>query len=152
REELDGRIREVYGSITYKPYHPELGEDFRLTLRGSDGLLPVAKSTGENQILSLSFVGALAALARQRYEEARGQGGLLSLFSTAGGIFPIVMDAPFGTLDETPRREVARGLPLLAPQVAVFVSKAQGLGAAEEELRPRVGRSWIIHYFSPKEG
>lgn len=152
REELDRRIRDVYSAITYKPYQPELSEDFRLTLRGGDGLLPVAKSTGENQILSLSFVGALAALARERHEEARMAQGLLSLFSTAGGIFPIIMDAPFGTLDETPRREVARGLPLLAPQVVIFVSKAQGLGPAEEELRPRIGRSWVIHYLSPKDG
>jgi len=152
REELDRRIGEVYSAITYKPYQPELSEDFRLTLRGGDALLPVAKSTGENQILSLSFVGALAALARERHEEARNAKGLQPLFSTAGGVFPIVMDAPFGTLDETPRREVARGLPLLAPQIVIFVSKAQGLGAVEEELRPRIGRSWVIHYLSPKEG
>lgn len=149
REQLDARIRAVYAGITYKPYRPELGEDFRLTLRDSDGILPVAKSTGENQILSLSFVGALAALAREGHELSEGQPG--SLFGSAGGIFPIVMDAPFGTLDETPRREVARGLPQLAPQIVVFVSKAQGLGPAEEELRPRIGQSWIIHYLSPKE-
>lgn len=152
REELDRRIREVYGAISYKPYRPELTEEFRLTLRGGDGLQPVAKSTGENQILSLSFVGALAALARERHDEAAKARGLLGLFSDSGGIFPIVMDAPFGTLDETPRREVARGLPTLAPQVVIFVSKAQGVGAVEEELRPRIGRSWVIHYLSPKEG
>jgi DNA sulfur modification protein DndD len=152
REQLDSRIRDVYSAITYKPYRPELGEDFRLTLRDSEGVLPVAKSTGENQILSLSFVGALAALARKGHDEAvanpNDSGGL---FAKAGGIFPIVMDAPFGTLDETPRREVARGLPQLAPQIVVFVSKAQGLGPAEEELRPRIGRSWVIHYLSPKD-
>jgi DNA sulfur modification protein DndD len=152
REELDRRIRDVYSSITYKPYQPELGEDFRLTLRGADGLQPVAKSTGENQILSLSFVGALAALARERHDEARSGPSDLGLLSAAGGVFPIVMDAPFGTLDETPRKEIARGLPLLAPQVVIFVSKAQGLGSAEAELRPRVGQSYVIHYLSPKEG
>jgi DNA sulfur modification protein DndD len=152
REELDRRISEVYSAISYKPYQPELSEDFRLTLRGGDGQLPVAKSTGENQILSLSFVGALAALARERHEEARKAQGLQSLFATAGGVFPIVMDAAFGTLDETPSREVARGLPLLAPQIAIFVSKKQGLGAVEGELRPRIGRSYVIHYLSPKEG
>lgn len=152
REELDRRIRDVYSAITYKPYRPELTEEFRLTLREGDGLQPVAKSTGENQILSLSFVGALAALARERHDEAAKAKGLLGLFSAAGGIFPIVMDAPFGTLDETPRREVARGLPTLAPQVVIFVSKAQGVGAVEEELRPRIGSSWVIHYLSPKEG
>jgi DNA sulfur modification protein DndD len=152
REELDQRIRDVYSAISYKPYQPELSEDFRLTLHGGHGFLPVAKSTGENQILSLSFVGALAALARERHEEARKAQGLQSLFATVGGVFPIVMDAPFGTLDETPRREVAHGLPQLAPQIVIFVSKAQGTGAVEEELRPRVGRSWVIHYMSPKEG
>jgi DNA sulfur modification protein DndD len=146
REQLDAKIREVYSAISNKPYQPELGEDFRLTLCDAGGGMPVAKSTGENQILSLSFVGALAALARHGHEETSG-----SLFTTSGGIFPIVMDAPFGTLDETPRREVARGLPQLAPQVVIFVSKAQGLGAAEEELRPRVGRSWVIHYLTPKD-
>jgi DNA sulfur modification protein DndD len=150
REQLDARIRTIYSAISYKPYQPELSQDFRLTLRGGDGILPVAKSTGENQILSLSFVGALAALARERHDEA-AQGPGLALFTIAGGIFPIVMDAPFGTLDETPRREVARGLPQLAPQVVIFVSKAQGLGAAEEELRPRIGRSWVIHSLSPKD-
>lgn len=151
REELDRRIREVYSAISYKPYEPELSEDFRLTLRRGDGL-PVAKSTGENQILSLSFVGALAALARERHEEAKNAQGLQSLFATAGGVFPVVMDAPFGTLDETPRREVARGFPLLAPQIVIFVSKAQGAREVEEELRPRIGRSWVIHYLSTKEG
>jgi DNA sulfur modification protein DndD len=152
REELDERIRHVYASITYKPYEPHLDEYFRLSLRNPSDQLPVAKSTGENQILSLSFVGALAALARERFEASREDGSLLSLFSTSGGIFPIVMDAPFGTLDEIPRREIARALPALAPQIIIFVSKAQGLGPAEEELRERIGRSWVVHYFSPKEG
>ncbi|MFB4285072.1 AAA family ATPase [Nonomuraea sp. MTCD27] len=149
REQLDARIREIYSAISYKPYRPELSEDFRLTLRGSDGILPVAKSTGENQILSLSFVGALAALARERHDEAAQATGS-ALLKITGGVFPIVMDAPFGTLDETPRREVAGGLPLLAPQVVIFVSKAQGLGPAEEVLRPRTGRSWVIRYMTPK--
>ena len=36
----------------------------------------VAKGTGENQILSLSFVGALADLARQRLSEAKEGEGL----------------------------------------------------------------------------
>jgi DNA sulfur modification protein DndD len=153
RQELDTRIKDIYRTITYKPYEPELNEDFQLTLRGGgiDSALPVAKSTGENQILSLSFVGALAALARERHEEARSAQGFVGLFSAAGGVFPIVMDAAFGTLDESYRREVARGLPSLAEQVVVFVSKAQGLGAVEQELRPRVGGSYVLHYLTTKD-
>lgn len=152
RRDLDERIRAVYNAITYKPYNPVLNEEFQLQLlHGDDTGRPVAKSTGENQILSLSFVGALAALARERYDESKASHGLAAVTGGAGGVFPIVMDAAFGTLDESYRRDVAKGLPELAPQVIVLVSKAQGVGAVEEELRYRVGRMHIIHYLTTKE-
>lgn len=152
RKDLDDLVRRIYNSITYKPYVPALNDEFQLQLLHGDGSgRLVAKSTGENQILSLSFVGALAALARKRYDESKRSRGLAAVAGSAGGVFPIVMDAAFGTLDESYRREVARGLPELAPQVIVFVSKAQGLGAVEEELRHRVGRTHIIHYWTTKD-
>jgi DNA sulfur modification protein DndD len=152
RRELNSRIKATYAAITYKPYEPELNESFELALKNlAGGSGSVAKSTGENQILSLSFVGALAAVARARAEESAAQGqGVASLLSATGGIFPIVMDAAFGSLEESYRRDVARALPQLAPQIVVFVSKAQGLGAVEEELRARVGRTYVVEYQTPK--
>jgi DNA sulfur modification protein DndD len=147
RSDLDTKIKEVYGKISFKPYVPEVGPTFQLDLVHADTNEPVAKSTGENQILSLSFVGALASIARARYEETKG--ALSTQTEVRGGIFPIVMDAAFGSLDLNYRREVALGLPDLAEQVVVIVSKSGGDGAYEH-LKDRVGRSFVIQYTTPK--
>lgn len=147
RSDLDRKIKDVYGKISFKPYVPEVSPTFQLDLVHADTNEPVAKSTGENQILSLSFVGALASIARARYEETKG--ALSPQTEVRGGIFPIVMDAAFGSLDLNYRREVALGLPSLAEQVVVIVSKSGGDGAYEH-LKDRVGRSFVIQYTTPK--
>ena len=155
RQLLDMKIKEVYAKISFKPYAPRLDSNFRLQLgRGSeDGDDIVSKSTGESQILSLAFVGALAALAAERYREIADEGRqITSLLSYYGGIYPIVMDSPFGALDENYRRDVARAIPVLAPQVVVFVSKSQGLGAVYDEMLPRISRQYVIAYHTPKPG
>lgn len=154
RKQIDARVKEVYSQISFKPYVPSLNESFHLDLRkgsGSDTDLSVAKSTGENQILSLAFVGAVAEHARDRYREAvadaRGDG----LLSFSGGIYPVVMDSPFGSLDENYQRDIAEAIPSLAPQVVIFVSKSQGLHAVQDVLLPRVDREYIIEYSTPKQ-
>lgn len=147
RSELDAKIKEIYQSITFKPYVPQVNESFQLDLLQADSGEPVAKSTGENQILSLSFVGALAAIARARYEQTSESGG--GGVGARGGIYPVVMDAAFGSLDENYRREVATGLPGLAEQIVILVSKSGGQGAVDH-LESLVGRSYVIHYLTPK--
>ncbi len=152
REQLDRRIKDLYSRISFKAYVPLLDEGFRLDLRNAEGerSASVAKSTGENQILSLSFVGALAEHARDRYEEAQrdGSDGLLSF---QGGVYPVVMDSPFGSLDLNYQQRVADAVPRLAPQVVVFVSKSQGLGAVQEQMGPRISREYVIDFHTPKE-
>lgn len=149
RTALDQQIKDIYSGITFKPYIPELNSQFKLDLLNVDSGEPVAKGTGENQILSLSFVGALAAIARERYEETTLDPS--SPVGARGGIYPIVMDAAFGSLDENYRRDVAIGLPALAEQVVVMVSKSGGKGAVEH-LKSRVGKSYVIKYLTPKPG
>lgn len=153
RQQIDERIREIYSRIAFKNYVPVLDEAFRLELRtklGDEGV-PVPKSTGENQTLSLSFVGALAEHARALHEAAARE-GVDTLLSFQGGVFPIVMDSPFGNLDENYQRDVAEWLPQLASQVVIFVTKSQGLHAVKDKLLPKVGREYVIGYRTPKEG
>lgn len=148
RESLEERVRSIYAKISYKPYTPVLTDDYRLMLHKEDENL-VAKSTGENQILSLSFIGAIAEIARDRYKrwQEKPQEGVLSF---RGGIYPVVMDSPFGSLDDNYRVQIAAAIPALAPQTIVFVSKSQGLGGVQEELAPRVGRSYVLSYHTSK--
>ncbi len=150
RKALHDKINLIYSGISYKDYVPELSREFQLTLHKKIGsaVEPVAKSTGENQILSLSFVGAIAAHARQLVADGRQQLPILAGFG--GGIYPIVMDSPFGALDEGYREQIAKAIPTLAEQVIVFVSKSQGLGVVFRELSPRIGCRYVIEYQTTK--
>ncbi|WP_062526626.1 AAA family ATPase [Demequina rhizosphaerae] len=142
RTRLDEELKRVYGSISYKNYVPSLSPSFELTLHTEVGgvLLPVGKSTGENQILSLSFVAAVSKLARELRAERHAEGNE----APDSGTYPIVMDAAFGSLDQNYQEAVARSLASMAPQLVVLVSKSQGLGKVVEQLDSYVSHFGVI--------
>jgi DNA sulfur modification protein DndD len=143
RHSLDEQIAKLYAETSYKDYRAQLNEDFELRLtKPLDEESDVARSSGESQILSLAFVGAVADFARERSEHPTSSNEILGGF--AGGIFPVVMDSPFGKLDVNYQKRVADAIPRLAPQVIVMVSKSQGLGAVKDVLLPRVGKQAVI--------
>ena len=49
--------------------------------------------------------------------------------------FTIVMDSPFGSLDEIYRRQVAKSIPKLANQLIILVTKTQWRGEVQEEVK-----------------
>ncbi|MBB5957422.1 DNA sulfur modification protein DndD [Saccharothrix tamanrassetensis] len=142
RHRLDEELKSVFRSITHKNYVPTLSDGFELTLHTNvDGVqLPVPKSTGENQILSLSFVAAVSKLAREIRKERRAEGQS----ADDAGTYPIVMDAAFGSLDHNYQEAVSRALAQMAPQLVVLVSKSQGLGKVATELNPYVSHLGVI--------
>jgi DNA sulfur modification protein DndD len=140
RQRLESRIRQLFVPISLKKYEPRLTADFQLEywqhMGGQE--IPAPKSTGENMLLSLSFVAAVAAECRAVAESQN------PLFAGVGGEFPVVMDAAFGNLDDDYRRQIANFLPDLTPQVVVLTSKAQSAGVVDEQLSPRIGKQYII--------
>lgn len=151
RVELDDLIREVYSKIDFKGYQPYLNDNFLLELRDPNREHAlVAKAAGENQILSLSFIGALAKLARKPKEDIfdRKFGALIKF---EGGNYPVVIDAAFGQLEGRYQQKVASALPTLANQVIVFVSKSQGMGPVLEYLTPFCAGISILHYRTVKK-
>jgi DNA sulfur modification protein DndD len=150
RRRLDAELKTVFRSITHKNYVPTLSEGFELTLhKDVDGVqLPVPKSTGENQILSLSFVAAVSKLAREIRQGRRAEGQS----PDDAGTYPIVMDAAFGSLDHDYQEAVSRALAQMAPQLVVLVSKSQGLGKVVTELSPYVSHLGIIETHTSLEG
>lgn len=151
RETLDQRLKKIYGRISFKRYTPQLTDGFRLELTKTVGsaVEQVARSSGENQLLSLAFVGSIADLARERHEQTNGKEAAFTGFQ--GGIYPIVMDSAFGSLDEGYQRAVAKAVPVLVPQVLILVSKSQGLGEVAPELAPRIGERYVLSYWTPKD-
>lgn len=150
RSRLDSKLKEVFGKITHQNHIPTLTDKFELILQKNvDGVtLPVPKSTGENQILSLSFVTAVSQLAREIRTERRAEGPT----NSDAGTYPIVMDAAFGSLDEDYQEAVARALAKMAPQLVVLVSKSQGMGTVITELMPHVSNLGVLETHTTASG
>jgi DNA sulfur modification protein DndD len=150
RGDLERRVKEIFQKIVVVPYTPQLTEKYELNLvettTGQERLVPA--STGENQVLSLSFIGAIIDRVRNWSRKDRQSQWLIP---PDGGNYPMVMDSPFGSLDETYRRQVARSLPTLANQLVVLVSKTQWRGEVAEEMAKYIGRQYVLVYYSPKE-
>ena len=66
-----------------------------------------------------------------------------------GGVFPIIMDSPFGALDPEYRALIAKYIPVLADQVILMASRSQWQGPVENECTPRVGKQVSLIYYSP---
>lgn len=145
RSSLEKRVQEIFTSISFTPYIPQLNEKYELTLVNTTAgqETSVAASTGENQILSLSFIGGIIDRVRDWIEEN-------TLLGPDSSTFPIVMDSPFGSLDEIYRRQIAKILPGLANQLVVLVTKTQWRGEVNREMANYIGREYVLTYNSPK--
>ncbi|MBK4743767.1 MULTISPECIES: AAA family ATPase [Bacillus cereus group] len=143
REELQEKISEVYGRLLRKGYIAELDENYTINVYKpfGNGRKLVDMSTGERQITSLAFLGALVDTARKQEETGRKN----ELFT--GGIIPIVMDSPFGSLDEDHQGRIAEGIPSLAHQIIVLVSSSQWRGI-KGRISQFVGREYKLNYFA----
>jgi DNA sulfur modification protein DndD len=145
RLELEQRIQQIFQTISVTPYLPKLTEKYELilveTTRGIE--TTVAASTGENQILSLSFIAGIIDKVRAWSEQK-----LLAV--PESNTFPIVMDSPFGSLDRISRRQIAQILPQLANQLVVLVTKTQWRDEVETEMQPKIGRQYLLTYYTSK--
>lgn len=143
RTELDAKIKEVFAKITRKDYRmPVLTKDFELkivsNLKGEQQDKSEVLSTGESQITSLSFIGSLVEYAREKTKQE-----FLSDFS--GGDYPIVMDSPFGNLDELHTCNVAANIGELASQVIIIVSDKQWNKDVEDNIKHQVGKMYKMN-------
>jgi DNA sulfur modification protein DndD len=145
RLELEQCVQSIFQTISVTSYLPKITEKYELilveTTRGVE--TTVAASTGENQILSLSFIGGIIDRVRAWSEQK-----LLSV--PQSNTFPIVMDSPFGSLDRISRRQIAQILPRLANQLVVLVTKTQWRDEVETEMHAKIGKQYILTYYTSK--
>ncbi|MEA5577574.1 AAA family ATPase [Anabaena sp. UHCC 0451] len=146
RLQLEKRVQEIFSEISVTPYIPKITEKYELTLvENTTGIeAPVAASTGENQILSLSFIASIIDKVREWSEKRK------MMMVPDSSTFPIVMDSPFGSLDANSRRHIAQTIPKLANQLVVLVTKTQWRVEVEEEIINRIGKEYVLTYYSSK--
>lgn len=142
RDWSDALVEDTFEEIASKDYRAEITDEFELRIRDrmADEYLEVEKSRGERQIASLTFIGSLVQIARERYEASQD----MEYFS--GGIYPIVMDSPFGALDDEHRRQVSRVIPRMAQQVVVLVTDSQWRGPVANEFENVAGRQYHLEF------
>ncbi|XGV97557.1 MAG: hypothetical protein ACAF41_01120 [Leptolyngbya sp. BL-A-14] len=98
-------------------------------------------------MLSFSFIGAIIDWVRDWSRKDRQSQWLMP---PDGGNYPIMMDSPFGTLDENYRRQIAKLIPTLADQLVVLATKTQWHGEVEAEMTPYIGKEYVLVFNSAK--
>ncbi|MER7662061.1 AAA family ATPase [Streptomyces sp. NPDC096193] len=146
RDQLDKKVKEVFSRIFIKSYIPELNDDFELDLRTPSGV--AIRSTGENQILGLSFVGAVSEVARN-INARKNHTDEAALESSGSGVYPVVMDAPFGSLDLTYQEEISKALPALTSQIITLLSQSQARGNVMANLQQAANRMYVLRSYTP---
>ncbi|MCK6207707.1 AAA family ATPase [Bacillus infantis] len=143
KENLQQRISEVYAKFLRKGYTIQLTDEYELKVINQNDK-QVGMSQGERQITSLSFIGAIVDIAREHYNREQKQ------TFEEGGIYPLVMDSPFGALDSDHRERIAQGINKLADQVIVIVSTSQWRGEVEGQMKELIGKEYTLKYNDPR--
>lgn len=137
RKIIIGKVNKILQETARRNYFADIDESFNLDMFYGQTKSPVAKSSGENQLLSLSFIASLVSFAADRREEAKQ---LLK----PGTMAPLMLDSPFGQLDPSYRQSTAKFLPTLAGQVVLLVSKTQGDDDVIEALGDKIGSEYVL--------
>jgi DNA sulfur modification protein DndD len=117
RERVERDATDLFLALTSEPDDAALriNEQYGLTILHNDGSEIVVRSSGAEQIVALSLMGAL-----QKNAPLRG---------------PIIADSLLMRVDDTHRENLVRALPTMAAQVAILVFRA--------ELRPEAAHALL---------
>ncbi|MCP1676641.1 DNA sulfur modification protein DndD [Natronocella acetinitrilica] len=146
RKHLSQKVNATFREILRKDFWAEIDEEYTLRIfknvPGVGKQFVSEKSTGENQVTSLSFIASLVSLAKERN---KNKGAFFK-----GGVFPIIMDSPFGALDKEYREKISENIPKLADQVVIFASNSQWSEEVDKRCRPYIGKEYSLIYHAPK--
>ncbi|MEH2102553.1 MAG: AAA family ATPase [Nostoc sp.] len=145
RTELEQAVENIFKQMSFKPYVPKLSDNYELKLieNTSGSEENVAASSGENVMLSLSFISSIIGKVREWSKQQ-------NLMDLGNSIFPVVMDNPFSSLDTEYKKQIARVVPQLADQLVLIINKAQWINEVEQEMTKYIGKQYVLTYYSPK--
>lgn len=116
RTELTKRLQERFSKILHANKTAELDEDFRLNI--IENGQPTPKSDGEDKLISLIFISTLIDMAREK-ESTKDD----KTIDPGAGIYPIVIDSPYGEFDSVYKKNISEAVKILAPQVVILLNQ-----------------------------
>ena len=144
REQIQEEVRPIFKRLVWNADHFEtinLTENYKLLVidDSGDNVLP-EMSAGQRQVLSLSFIGALAKMAVKE-----------TIPNMENEPYPIVMDTPFGRLSSEHRENIASIFPEIANQLILFVTDEELHGQARTNLETQIGAEYELHAIKESE-
>ena len=120
-------------------------ENFLPSMRDRSGLIVTNPGGGEQQVLHLAFVIALAELRTMINEDmtAAGLGGRLL------GDQSFVLDSPFTSADPNFMKAIAEFLPGKAPQMLLLLAKQNWPDSVRETLAPHISAAYGVRLHTP---
>ncbi|NEN05854.1 AAA family ATPase [Diaminobutyricibacter tongyongensis] len=130
RAQIESQASEIFRTLTTEKDYTGvlLREDYSLAVLDDDGRPMNNISAGANQVLTMSFIGALSKLSADA---------------------PMVMDTPLGRLDKGHRASILRWVASMPTQAIIFVQSGEYDPATDAELLGgKIGREFVIERIS----
>ena len=147
RKNVEDKLNKVLSSVTGNDITAKITSEFQLLTKeyiGSE-LSDLDKSTAQNQITSLSFISSLIEIAKNNYERAqkdKGEAGKANNLMR-GGVYPLVMDSPFGSIANTYGPRMLSEIAQLTPQVILMLSPKQLIGL-EDIINENLAKEYVL--------
>jgi DNA sulfur modification protein DndD len=143
REKLSNNLNKKFQEILRSNKTAKIDEDFRLVIEENGKISP--KSRGESKLISLLFISCLIDLAKE--EELNKTNDDIQI---GAGIYPIVVDSPYGELDTEYKKSISEVLKQLAPQVVLLLNQSQWDKNIEEIFSPSLSNVYRLVAHRPK--
>ena len=135
REELTKTINEVFVDVFETKIRLQINEKHNVEVKLPNEEITSSNynhSTGEGNIITLAFIAAVIKMAKA--DKNTDEMGVQR------EAYPLVMDAPFSTLDENALTKISTSIPKIAEQVVIFTKDSN----MENHLGTRVGAHYSI--------
>jgi len=143
RSSLQNTMQKIFNDITDLAYLPFISDDFDIGLKEmTTGVSQdVGESTGQGQVLSITFILGIIEQARIHVKNQE----IIAEMDTQ---YPLVMDSPFGQLDPDNKAGVAKYLAKIADQTILLVSLSQWKDV-ENSIEQKIGGHYYLTYHNP---
>ena len=142
KDKLSDMLNKLFKDILHKDREAIIDDNFNLKVSKSiyGTQIKAKKSGGEDQLVSLLFIASLVHLAKE-FENSNSKLG-------GAGIYPIVIDAPFSSLDPDYAESISKVLKKMAPQV-ILLMKHDNWNLIEEHISKNIFSQYIIEINRP---
>jgi len=131
KNDVEKNIDEIFNTLIRKEnnFRIYLNDDFSIKVESRYGEEKKSNlSGGERQLLSLSFI--------------------IGMCKTSGYEVPLVIDAPFGRLDDEHKLKVAKEIPYLANQIVLITVPNELNEESKKALNRKIGKSYKLEFDS----